>query len=425
MITGMVFLLFAVLAICTPLAEAKKTTPVLGKKNVSLKKGNSVKISIKNANPKKVRWTVNKAGKSVITLSSKKKKSVVVMGKKAGSATVIAKVTLKGKKTKTLKAKVKVSESKAEKAPGVPKTETPEKSKEPTVTPTPTPAATPTLVPTATPKYEYEIEVLNNKDYTLYNSMTILLHIKTDNPDTSSFKIDCGSGKYVYHEEGYYTYEDDDFTRQHLIGGYSDIHYIYENAADGAVKDGYVEECRWNTSGRKDIVIKEKVDGVWVDTDARLSLDLKEYAEGKKEWVKNVIKNITTPEMSSYEKMCKVSNYVMSNFKYPSTLEGTEYDLFHTPNLTSELCGSYWDTKRVDCVAATNIVGAFADELGLKWEVVSYRGGYFEAENCGGAYAGASHVNNKVYIDGKAYIFDGCPNANNSIIPENSWDYIL
>lgn len=125
-IIGIVSLLFAVLAFHAPSAEAKKKTPAFNKKSISLKKGNRTKITIKNASPKKVKWTVNKAGKSVITLSAKKKKSITVSGKKAGTATVTAKLTLKGKKTKSLKAKVKVSGKAAEKKADASKTDNPD-----------------------------------------------------------------------------------------------------------------------------------------------------------------------------------------------------------------------------------------------------------------------------------------------------------
>lgn len=111
MITGTVSLLFAVLAFHVPSAAAKKKAPSFSKKIFSLKKGNRTKVSIKNASPKKVKWSVNKAGKSVITLSAKNKKSVMVRGKKAGTATVTAKITLKGKNTKTLRAKIKVRDA--------------------------------------------------------------------------------------------------------------------------------------------------------------------------------------------------------------------------------------------------------------------------------------------------------------------------
>lgn len=118
-IFGLIFMMAVVLASYAPTAQAKKKSPAFNKKNISLKKGSRTKISIKNASPKKVKWTVNKAGKSVITLSAKNKKNVMVRGKKTGTATVTAKVTLKGKNKKTLRAKIKVSDgSTAEKKPG-------------------------------------------------------------------------------------------------------------------------------------------------------------------------------------------------------------------------------------------------------------------------------------------------------------------
>lgn len=107
-ITGIVFLLFTGLAFHAPSAEAKKKIPKFNKKNLKIEKGFKTKVSIKNASPKKVKWTVDKTGKSVITLLAKKKKSVTIKGKKAGSATVTAKITLKGRKKKTLRVKIKV-----------------------------------------------------------------------------------------------------------------------------------------------------------------------------------------------------------------------------------------------------------------------------------------------------------------------------
>ena len=52
---------------------------------VVVKKGKKIKISIKNASPKKTKWTVSKKGKSIVSLVSKKKKTVTIQGKKAGT----------------------------------------------------------------------------------------------------------------------------------------------------------------------------------------------------------------------------------------------------------------------------------------------------------------------------------------------------
>lgn len=110
-------------------AEAKKKTPKLSVKNLSMKKGEKTKVAVKNASPKKTSWTVNKAGKKVVTLSGKKKKCVTVRAKKAGQATLTARVRIKGK-IKKLKAKVKVTTGKTnltadkEKQPAFPGTVT-------------------------------------------------------------------------------------------------------------------------------------------------------------------------------------------------------------------------------------------------------------------------------------------------------------
>lgn len=82
-------------------AAAKKTAPKLSAKKISIKVGQKKTIKVKNTS-KKAKWSV-KAGKKFVTLSKKKKNSVVVKGKKAGKATVLATI---GKKKLTCKVTV-------------------------------------------------------------------------------------------------------------------------------------------------------------------------------------------------------------------------------------------------------------------------------------------------------------------------------
>ncbi len=113
---------------------AKK--PTLSKTKLTIKVGQSKKLSVKNYK-KKVTWKTSKS--SVVKLSSKKKTSVKLTGKKKGSANVTCKVKV-GKKNVTLKCKVKVKSS----APVV--------TEAPAVVPTPlAPTAAPTAVPTEGP----------------------------------------------------------------------------------------------------------------------------------------------------------------------------------------------------------------------------------------------------------------------------------
>lgn len=79
-------------------AGAKKKAPKLNTKKISIQIGQKRTIKVKNTS-KKAKWSV-KTGKKFITLSKKKKKSVVVKGKKAGKASVLAKI---GKKKLTCK----------------------------------------------------------------------------------------------------------------------------------------------------------------------------------------------------------------------------------------------------------------------------------------------------------------------------------
>ena len=115
-------------------SAAKKVS--LSPKKLEVKVGKSKKLTLKN-NTKKVTWSIV-SGKKYVTLKNKKKKSVTVVGKKAGKAKVQAKA---GKKkyicTVTIKAK-KLDDN----------TPTTEPTETPTPIETPTPTETPTDIPT-------------------------------------------------------------------------------------------------------------------------------------------------------------------------------------------------------------------------------------------------------------------------------------
>ncbi len=92
----------------------------LSKKSVTVTKGKSVKVTIKNVKAKKVKkLVVTSSKKSIATVKKSGKTAFKVTGKKKGSAKVTAKVTVKGKKKATkLTLKVKVNDAKR---PDVPK----------------------------------------------------------------------------------------------------------------------------------------------------------------------------------------------------------------------------------------------------------------------------------------------------------------
>lgn len=113
-----------------PAAAAKNVK--LNKKSISLNVGKTARLQIKNTN-KKVKWSV-KSGKKYISLQQKKKKSVVIKAKKAGTAKVLAKV---GKKKLICKIKVKKSSGSTAGKSDSKKTEDQKKDEQKKVTGTP------------------------------------------------------------------------------------------------------------------------------------------------------------------------------------------------------------------------------------------------------------------------------------------------
>lgn len=98
----------------TPQAVSAASKKVkLNKNTASVKVGKTIKLKVKNTK-KKVKWSI-KSGKKYISLKNKKKTSVTVKAKKAGTAKVMAKV---GKKKLTCKIKVSQKAGSASKSSG-------------------------------------------------------------------------------------------------------------------------------------------------------------------------------------------------------------------------------------------------------------------------------------------------------------------
>ena len=144
MVTAMAVSLFGVQA---PDSQAAKK-PKLSTKKVTVTVKKSKKVTIKNVTAKKVKKLIVKSNKkSIATVKKNGKTAFTITGKKAGSATVTAKVTIKGKK-KATSLKVKVTVKKA--APVI--TTAPVVTAAPTTSPVSAPSATPTASPAASPE---------------------------------------------------------------------------------------------------------------------------------------------------------------------------------------------------------------------------------------------------------------------------------
>ena len=97
-------------------SDAASKKPGLAKKaTVNVGKTKTIKVTGK-AKVKKTTWSLNKAGKKVVSLSAKKAKSVKVKGKKTGKATLTAKIKV-GKKTYKKKCKITVKKAVVSVAP--------------------------------------------------------------------------------------------------------------------------------------------------------------------------------------------------------------------------------------------------------------------------------------------------------------------
>ncbi len=102
-----------------PALEAKAKKPKLSAVKVSVVKGGKKKVTVKNA--KSVKWTVDKKGKKVISLSGKSKKGATIKGKAVGKAKITVKMKYAEKKVlkKTIKVTVKQDTSPATQKPEI------------------------------------------------------------------------------------------------------------------------------------------------------------------------------------------------------------------------------------------------------------------------------------------------------------------
>lgn len=146
-----------VLGMTAPVAGAARKVSLSAKK-ITVEVGSKDTLKVKNTGKKKVKWTI-KNGKKYISLSKKKKTSVVVTGKKVGKAVVQAKVGNKKLTCKVTVKKAKVKENTVQpsvtSAPPVSATQSPASTAtstpgtETTSPATETPASSPSPSPTA------------------------------------------------------------------------------------------------------------------------------------------------------------------------------------------------------------------------------------------------------------------------------------
>lgn len=427
----------------------------------TVKKKQKGKVTLKKVTAK----TSNKSVASVKVAkgNSGKKYCVKVTGKKTGSVMITVKVKKKmpsGKmKISTVKYKINIisasSESDSEEdsgwdwtpdrfnsprimfpSPSV--TSAPERTEEVS---TPVPANTPTppistSQPDLTQKYKYELKVIDpyaweendSQIANLYNNNLFCIYVKTDNPDSSSIILDSDSGVMGGFE---FPYKD----RYADIRGEGDWYTLEKR---GKVDGGYVLFCSiTDTIGKVTLTLYEKqyeksdskVKYDKVKTNAAVVINLRDYVSERDAWFDSVMEELSMEGMTDYQKMYAMSKYLRHNFKYYTT------NAKLTQGLWAEECQPVWLSKHLECGRATTMLHAFARKIGVESKTNMPEAGcrfYHEGvyEDAGlpnplpesykehedllkGLWpiAGVSHFNNLVYIDGKEYVFDGCPNS--------------
>lgn len=378
------FICFILALVLTSTIGGQKVSAKTMTKKITIKTRQKKKIFIKVSKVKKIKAKSSK--KSIATVKSIGKKAIWITGKKAGKAVITVKITTRKRKIKTIKYKVTVKKKSSKKTDSKNDVK-PEQSEKPTKEEM-----------TATPRYTYELKIMNRKN--LYNHATIAVYIKTDNPDPSAFYADCGTAEEVKHEDknGVCYMTEDEFQEIISPKAYADVHYTDGN---NAVNGGYLCMYEWDTPGKKNFTIREKVGTAWVDA-AKMEIELKNKEQAELEWIQAVMAEMTDETMTNKEKLDSLTQYILDNFKYDRNNEQGPISL-----LKDE--GVYWERKYIDCWDATHIMSLFAEQLGLKSRAT---------------YAGYGvHYYATVTIEGKDYDFDACPMSETGWTTE--WEYVL
>lgn len=381
----MSFVMISILSVFIPNYEvhAQRMT----KKAVTIRTGQKKKIKIGQKNVKEIR--VKSSKKSVATVKLAGKKAIRITGKKAGKSVITVKVTTKQKKVKVIQYKVTV---KRRKASDKKKTNQDNTSKQPT------PPTNQSVDVKA--EYSYELKIMNSQDKNLYNDSKVVIYVKTNNPNPYSFKADCGTSRLVKKEDesGVFYTTEDEFHEIIAPKEYADVHYTNDY---NAVNGGYLFIYQWDTAGTKNFTIQEKVGEKWVSA-AKMSIELKDKEKAEREWVQGVLANVTDETMTKAERLEKVKDYILAEFKYDRNNEQGEITLLKD-------VGVYWERKHIDCWDATNMMCRFAKELGLesRWTYAGYKLHYYAT----------------ITIDGEDYDYDACPVSETGWTTE--WEYIL
>lgn len=205
-------------------------------------------------------------------------------------------------------------------------------------------------------QYTYEIYGLDKKKTDIYSEYEETFFIKTDNPDPSSFDL---------------VYKGESLLIDTGLGGSSDLYddIFYENGSSETntrlkkVKGGYIGYVNFPEVGTYNVEFREyALSGYTVAK--KIKVNVLDYNLEEKAWMMDIINKTTTSDMTSFEKMEAVCEYLKQPglFKYTTWHGNNRVNLAAEPNypiFTSYRWNSY-DSPTALCQFA-ELIGGFDD----------------------------------------------------------------
>lgn len=204
-------------------------------------------------------------------------------------------------------------------------------------------------------KYTYEIYGLDKQKADIYTQCIKPLFIKTDNQDLNSFRLICdGESPLINVYSGGTTHIYDDIPYEN---GDS------ETTSLKKVKGGYIGYVYFEKAGTYDIEFREySMSGYTVAK--TVALNVMDYDQAEKAWMTDIINKVTTSDMTPFEKMDAVSDYLTEpgRFKYVTVHGNYLVSLAAEPN-TPFFVSYRWDscTSPAALCEFAKLIGGFDD----------------------------------------------------------------
>ena len=250
-------------------------------------------------------------------------------------------------------------------------------------------------------QYTYDMFYLNQPGMEVYDSCMQAIYIKTDNPEPSTIDL-VSDGKSILFgnpaiKVGHY---------------YENIRYLDMNDYNESLKKvdgGYVGYYQFKDPGTHHIELRECTSKGYV-TVKKIACKVLDYDKGMDDWVNNIIKKYTTTNMTPFEKMDAINEYLNTPglFKYLTQSNGENVILTSMPN------DPFFVTYRWDSYTSPAMLCEFAERIG----------GFDDIHNCYGDYdIGSSEWSNTHYlarltIGNDVRYYEACPPSSTGDVGE-------